>query len=78
MPVDQTQLILLRKYQPDSSLLQEPLQASVSLDKDEGLPAINEDGSASPTASQAALEVNASPITKALLALIKQLEKKEE
>ena len=37
MPIDQTQLILLRKYQPDSSLLQ-PLQGSTCLDKGEELP----------------------------------------
>jgi hypothetical protein len=76
MPIDQTQLILLRKYQPDSPLLQ-PLQAPVSLDKSEGLPAINEDNNASPESPQEVVN-DVSPVTKALLQLIRKIHKKED
>lgn len=73
--MDGLEHILREKYDPTNPLLQEPLQAPVSLGKAEELSAINEDNKASPVVSQAALEINISPVTKALLDLIKKLEK---
>ncbi|MGY1446244.1 hypothetical protein ACW582_03485 [Pseudomonas chlororaphis] len=75
MPIDQTQLILLRKYQPDSPLLQ-PLQGPACLDKGEELPAIKKVNNASPEGSQEVVD-NISPVTKALLRIIQKLHKKE-
>ena len=77
MTVDHTQLILLKKYQSDSPLLQELLQVPVSLDESEELPAINECNSISSAAHQEASGINMSPVTRTLLRIIQKLHLKE-
>lgn len=72
-----TERFLLEKYRPNDPLLQELSQAPVSLSVANPPHSMQEQDGAADIALQAAPEANMSPITKALLALIKKIEKKD-
>jgi hypothetical protein len=72
-----TERLLLEKYRPNDPLLREPLQAPVSLSVDDPLHSVPEHDKAADIALQAISEASISQITKALLTLIKKIEKKD-
>lgn len=75
--MDGLERFLLEKYDPTNARLKEPLWAPASLDKSEELPTIKEGDNVSPEGSRKAVD-NISPVTKALLKLIRKIHKKED